>query len=189
MRWEEIRHMPTIMVALGQLVVVINNGGMHLVPEDTSNFGIPPKQLRTLMVVSSPIFIKARDQNEMNAIDETFSKPGKYNKGDLEHIIPIMTPGTLQNLLKYQLLLLELEQHFGEELDELKILEALENMENFLQTLHEIERENLKRFVENRKWLEERMRNNEKLLNKFTEVFGEKPVPVKRAGGMGSGGM
>ena len=122
------------------------------------------------MAASSPIFIKARDQSEMNTIDEISSKPGKYNKGDLEWLIPKMTPGTLQNLFKYELLLVEISQGFENDLNEKTILETLEKIEGFLKPLHEIERENLKRSVNNRDWLEGRMRNNEKLLKRFTST-------------------
>ena len=108
-----------------------------------------------------------------------------YQKQDLEQIIPKLTPGTLQNLLKYQLLLWGLKDalHGKTNLSEPQVLKRLEQIESFLKPLHEIERENLKRFADNflgegggRRLVEEQMeRYNEKPLKRFIEVFGEKP--------------
>jgi len=56
-RWDEIRHMPPHItddsagmapvgtVTVGQLVAIFTNGGYYFIPEDTSNFGIPPKPI------------------------------------------------------------------------------------------------------------------------------------------------
>jgi len=171
-RWEEIkktaRRWEGQEEVRGQLLVVMNNG-------------YAPAQLQTL-VVASPISIKSRDDEEWEALglDVPFREKRDYNRNDLEHIISTIASGTLQNLLKYQLLLLELWELSRFEIDEeteTQMLEFLGEIEKFLKPLHEIERENLRRILHldgNHRWAEERIKDNKKILEKFTEVFGEK---------------
>ena len=145
---------------------------------------------------SQQIVIKPRRQEEMAFFDwdRSFFERGPFNRQDMERIISELTPGTMRNLLKYDLLLTELMDIIlstpKQEDVETEIFESLEKTESFLNTLHEIERENLRRAfsLKHRLSFERQMRNNEKLLSKFSEMFG-KSVPLRRpadfTGGMG----
>ena len=183
--WETIRKSGNTLGTAGQLVVVLNNGGHFVIPKDADRYFVPPKQLQTIVSVSSPITIKPRPLEEMDILEETFVGKGRpQQKRDLERIIPQLTPGPLQNLLKYQLMLLELRDGVldGEsKISGEEVLEMLENIERFLKPLHEIERENLKLHVGDvftsrggRHWIENIMKKyGEEHWTKFNEVFGK----------------
>jgi len=181
-QWKDIKTIGTS----GQLVVVINNGAKYIVPEvGTDHFVTWSKQLRTVMSVSTPIVVRPRKQEEA-AFLETINLE---DQNTLKQVIPKLTPGTLQNLLKYQLLLWELKDDFlGEaKMSETQVLNLLEQVGSFLKPLHEIERENLKRLADGilvggagRPWIESRMPDyGEQALTRFIEVFGEAPVYPK----------
>jgi len=112
-RWQEIGEISPGMEVKGQLVVIIRGGG--------SFFSRSPNH-PTLTVTSSPFVIKPRSKEEMGAI---------RNRGrdGWEHIIPQMTPGTLQNIFTYWVLRKELNERAGKDpLSETDILETLEKM-------------------------------------------------------------
>ena len=187
----------------GQLVVVINNGARCQVPEVGTD--LQSKQLRTVVSVSSPLVIKPREKEEATLLT-TFSETTNYGDRDaLKRITPKLTPGTLQNFFKYQLLLWDLNDGIldGEtKMSEAQVLEVLKKIETFLKPLHEIERENLKRHVDNfppffrqggRRGFEASVNNcGEQSLKRFIEVFGEKPsyppLPSDYYGPMMGGG-
>ena len=87
--WEEI----SVSGAGGAQLVVVLNGGVE-----------------TLMVASPRFNIVPRSQEEMQllGLDKSPEERGVLKRQDIERIIPKLTPGTLQNLLKYELLLSEL---------------------------------------------------------------------------------
>jgi hypothetical protein len=172
-RWREIRTPVGIRVEMGgynkemrgQLLVVIDRP-------------------QTMVSLSQTIVIRQRPQEEMAVLEEMLFA-GNNQGRDLEQIIPKLAPGTLKNLLKYQLLLLELRDGIREEprMSGTQILELLEKIESFLQPLHEIERESLKRRVGDvchpwgtRQWFENDMKTfgySDEHLEKFREVFGK----------------
>jgi hypothetical protein len=134
---------------------------------------------QTLVADSPPILIKPRDPKEMailNDLAKSYDDPNR--KLELERAIFELPPGTLQNLFKYELLSLELmelaasENGIDEEVTS-QILEIVAKIEDFLKPLHEIERENLKRLLGKRYYIEEKIQKNEKLRQRFTEVFDE----------------
>ena len=168
--WERIGTSPKTGT---QLVVVIDNGRT------------------TLMAASSPFDIIPREEEEMQLLRLDSSQEREpFQRQDIERIILKMTPGTLQNLLRYELLLQEwmeplevaLEEaetsqfHKPFEIDkklEAHILEFLGKIEDFLKPLHEIEQENLKRIPEQRNYVEMWAYDNEKIRKRVTEVFGD----------------
>jgi hypothetical protein len=161
----------------GQLVVVINN----------RQRSYPAQLHQTIMSVSAQFAIKPRPQAEWAILEEVlftdFGSP-HYQKRDVERIIQRLTPGTLQNLLRYQLLLWELRDGIRGEprMSGTRVLAILARIESFLKPLHEIERENLKRRVCDvltPRWIESRMKDySEAHWERFIEVFGETPAPV-----------
>jgi hypothetical protein len=178
-QWKEIRN--SAYGAVGQLLVIINN-----------RYPSPhyPHLPQTLINTSAKIVVKPRNPEEMKIIAETFLDHPDFEyceRHDLERIISKLIPGTLQNLLMYELLLIELmdfvkSQSEIEELEQ-QMLESLEKTEKFLKTLHDIERENLKRaFFNERYRVEERIRNNERLSKRLHEVFGNKSPLVSPLG-------
>jgi len=182
-QWRSIRTSGTP----GQLVVIINNGaGYSNVREvETDQFLTLSKQLRTVMSVSTPIVIRPRKQEEAALLETT----NLMDRNAMRRIVPELTPGTLQNLLKYRLLLWNLKEglHGETKMSEPQALKELEQIESFLKPLHDIERENLKRFADaflasggGRQWIERRMLEyGEQHLKRFIEVFGEKPAPFR----------
>jgi hypothetical protein len=158
----------------GQLVVVIRGSGRVA----------PGMQGQTIESVSPRITIRPREQEEVTLLEATNLR----DRNGLEQVIPKLTPGTLQNFLKYQLLLLELREGIRGEpkISGAQVLEHLEKIDSFLKPLHEIERESLKRHADSflaggagRQWIERNMRNySDKHLERFIEVFGETPAPV-----------
>ena len=231
--WERIRTSPVLPAHAAQLVIIINN------------------RHGTLMVASPRFDIIPREQEEMQMLGlgclilvHSFAEERKFlQRKDIEHIIPKMTPGTLQNLLKYELLLAELveplepaieeftneqqrtaeqlREQFGfhgmggtpeqwekmlgpleseiveylnrrltiDEKLETHILETLGKIEVFLKSLHEIERENLKRIPEQRHFIEMWTQDSEKIQKRLIEVFGERFVPIRLPNTGWSGGI
>ena len=163
----------------GQLVVIVNN--------QTRMQRYDPQSLRTIASISSLFVIKPRKQEEATLLEaiDILEAIDRKDRIALEQIIPKLTSGTLQNLLKYQLLLWELKDdlHGEAKLSESQVLKEIEQIESFLEPLHEIERENLKRLADSflvggsgKEWIESRMNDYGELpLKRFIEVFG---VPV-----------
>ena len=166
----------------GHLMVFVNNWSFDGVE---NNINLDPIRYTSLVEGSEPILIKPRNQKEMEILG--WSMPffdGEHpNRQDLERIIPELAPGTLYNLFKYNLLLMELKEYVEstEKLNEVEseIFESFEKIEKLLKTLHTIECENLKRIAEDRWYFEERMENNEKLLTRLNEVLGKVSVPER----------
>jgi len=195
-QWEKIRSGRSNILyweTAGQIVVVINNGGYCLLHEDISLYARSPKPIRTVMSASSPIVIKNRPQSEMGILEARFALGNNYlsyHKQNIVRDIPKLTEGTLQNLLLYQVMLLELWDVLRDERDKsgTPIFTILEKIESFLKPLHEIERENLKLYVDvffgekgGRHWLENAVgKYGEELLEKFNDVFGKTPPPIKK---------
>ena len=150
-------------VTTGQLLVVEINSRPNM-------YSGPIESRQTLTVTSPQFTIKARDQDEMEFLNETFFNTQNRQQPHLEQIIAKTSPGTLQNLMKFLLLFGEVSQGLREESED-QILKALDKLQNFLLTLHEIERENLKRFIDVDTYVVGRIRDHEKLLERFTEVF------------------
>ena len=166
-RWGEMRTSAGILGTMGmrnkemagQLLVVINR----------------PSLLASL---SPRIVIKQRSREEMDILEKIIFS-GNYQGHDLEPIIPKLIPGTLKNLLRYQLLLLELKDGVCEEprMTGAQVFEKLEEIENFLKPLHEIERESLRPNLTDKIFkyqFEREMQDySDKHLEKFLEVFGK----------------
>ena len=177
--WDGVRD--SLAGTSGHLLAIIHNDRYVFVPDNTGNHFNPSRKQATLMALSPQIRIMPRNRAEVDFLKELNSKPGNLQKHDLELAIPKLTPGTLKNKFKYELLLLELEETTYEYPRlETRILEVLDRIEIFLNSLHEIERENLKRSFQKRDYIEGRMRNQKTRLN---EVFGDKhtrvTLPVK----------
>ena len=176
-RWDR----RTLNATIGaQLVTIIENGNA------------------TLMVASPRFDIIPRGHEEMEMLEydrppaERGGEGRPWQRDDMKRFIPKMTPGTLQNQVKYECLLLELmESVVQEEEDggyhikilETQALETLEKIENFLKTLHEIEREVLKNYGSDMNgitgaWYIGVFDNNETVRKRIVEVFGERPRQV-----------
>jgi len=190
--WQETRGADKVR---RQLMVIINNKGDYLNQQ---------RRFQSIASISSPIIIKPRQREEMAILETWLLRDlGDLDQGqlgsrlDLEQIIPKLTQGTLQNLLKYQLLLVELKEEItlGEdgrrEMSRIHVFEMLGKINFFLQSIPEIERENLKRCVGDiftergeRTWLEGVMADyGEKHLERFLEVFGKGHVFSETPGG------
>jgi len=133
-RWKEIRELTPGREVVGHLVMNVN-GDRISTQRDNLLF----------TAVSSPIVIRSRNQEEI----ETCQKVGlalspfspsrqKYDLQSIELIVSELTPGTLKNLFKWQLLLIELEGAREES-------QIIEKIETFLMSLNEIERNGLRR--------------------------------------------
>ena len=212
-QWREILNIEKGNVT-GQIGIAIANQGQVIVGR---------AEFYSILAYSSPIIIKPRTQKEMELLKgvgilansfplaadprahggmpwliEPYIEDFKDNhrKQNIKRIIPELTPGTLQNLLKFELLFIELQEYVEsqpsmDKMVETRVLEFFARIENFLKPLHEIERENLKCLFH--AWCElhnikENLQANEILRKRFIEVFGEQFIPLLPRSGMGRGG-
>ena len=172
----------------GQLVVSIRISKDYILHRADLPSLPPHTNFTPLMVCSSSFVIKPRSLEEMKILDKTlfnddWEAAWEPNRHNMECLISGISPGTLQNLLKYKLLVMELaEEAKKDELLETRILETLEKMEQLMATLHTIERENWKLHRDPRRmgidhFIQARIRDSgDKAWKKFVEIFGEKPL-------------
>jgi len=164
MLWEEIDNETSAKIlnavkivqpgASGQLMVLVNNRGIgrnYGFIDNEADRHMLMNQRMSFVVDSAPILIKPRSHKEMELL-------GGWDRGfpsrqDLERIISELTPGTLKNLLKCEILLFdwidcvvykEVDGEWQVQILETQALETLKKIEDFLKTLHDIERDVLK---------------------------------------------
>jgi len=178
--------------AYGQLMVLMNNRGYgqnHIYVDNEADKYMLMRQRMLFEVGSAPILIKPRSLKEMKLLggwDKIFFDTEPPSRQDLERIIPELIPGTLTNLLKCEILLFDWIDCVVYESDPVQILETqaletLKKIEDFLETLHDIERDVLKNvfYDGNPSTGEGNMSlfyefGSEKVRQRIAEVFGER---------------